>query len=379
MAGENITPKKRLGGPLTGIRVVEFAGIGPVPFAGMLLSDLGAEVVRIDRVGAKNDLREAVNRGRSFVQADLKDTKSIDQILQLCESADAIMEGFRPGVMERLGLGPDTVLARNPRLVYGRMTGWGQDGPLANSAGHDINYIAISGALAAIGTREAPVPPLNLVGDYGGGSLYFVMALLAGIIEARSSSQGQVVDVAMCDGAASLLSMFSSLSAIGLWREERSSNVIDGGSHFYNVYECADGKFISVGAIEPAFYALLKKLLGLNESEIDDQNNSSTWPAQKDRFKEIFRTRSQAEWCALLEGTDACFAPVLTMSDAPKHRQYQARESFIEHNGITQPAPVPRYSRTVCRIQDPKAPNLSLADVAARWKSRTSQPSGSRS
>jgi alpha-methylacyl-CoA racemase len=362
---------KRPGGPLRGMRIIEFAGIGPVPFAGMLLSDMGAEIIRIDRMGTHNDLREAVNRGRSFVQVDLKKTDCVEQILDLSESADAIMEGFRPGVMERLGLGPEEMLKRNPRLVFGRMTGWGQDGPLASSAGHDINYIAISGALAAIGTREAPIPPLNLVGDYGGGSLYLVMALLAAIIEAKSSKQGQVVDVAMCDGAASLMSMFSSRLGMGMWDETRSSNVVDGGAHFYNTYECADGKFISIGAIEPEFYALLRKLLGIKPAVLGGQNERSTWPAQKKRFKEIFKKRSQAEWCQLLEATDACFAPVLTMSEAPTHPQYQARNSFIKHNGIEQPAPVPRYSRTTCEVRESEASYRSLSEMIAAWRSCT--------
>jgi alpha-methylacyl-CoA racemase len=363
---------QRSGGPLLGVKIIEFAGIGPVPFAGMLLSDLGAEIVRIDRVGTNNDLREAVNRGRSFIQVDLKDPDSVEQILDLSESADAIMEGFRPGVMERLGLGPEKMLERNPGLVYGRMTGWGQYGPLARSAGHDINYIAISGALAAIGTRNAPVPPLNLVGDYGGGALYLVMALLAAVIEAKSSQQGQVVDVAMCDGAASLMSMFSSRLGMGMWDETRSSNVVDGGAHFYNAYECADGKFISIGAIEPEFYALLRKLLGMKPAVSGTQEEKSTWPTQKKRFKEIFRKRSQAEWCQLLEATDACFAPVLTMSEAPAHPQYQARKSFIKRNGIEQPAPVPRYSRTVCEVRESEATCRSLSEIVSSWRSRAS-------
>jgi alpha-methylacyl-CoA racemase len=363
---------KRSGGPLFGVRIIEFAGIGPVPFAGMLLSDLGAEIVRIDRLGTNNDLREAVNRGRSFVQVDLKDPDSVEQILELSESADAILEGFRPGVMERLGLGPEKMLQRNPRLVYGRMTGWGQYGPLAKSAGHDINYIAISGALAAIGSRTTPVPPLNLVGDYGGGSLYLVMAILAAVIETKSSQQGQVVDVAMCDGAASLMSMFSSRLGMGMWNEARSSNIVDGGAHFYNVYECADGKFISIGAIEPEFYAVLRKLLRMKPAVSGTQNEKSTWPAQKKRFKEIFKKRNQAEWCELLQATDACFAPVLTMSEAATHPQYQARNSFIKHNGIEQPAPVPRYSRTICEARESEASCRSVSEILTLWRSSTS-------
>jgi alpha-methylacyl-CoA racemase len=354
-------------GPLRGVKIVEFAGIGPVPFAGMLLSDLGADIVRIDRIGAMNDLREAVNRGRSFVQADLKKPDDIAHVLELMESADAIMEGFRPGVMERLGLGPQISMQRNPRLVYGRMTGWGQTGPLSRAAGHDLNYIAISGVLSAIGTRETPVPPLNLVGDYGGGSLYLVMAMLAAIIEAKSSNQGQVVDVAMCDGAASLLSMFSSMQQIGQWTERRADNVIDGGSHFYNTYRCADGRFISIGAIEPQFYALLTKLIS-GDRDVADQDDRFLWPANKKSFAKIFSRKSQSEWCEILEGTDACFAPILTMSEAPSHPHYVARHSFVQHNGTCQPAPVPRYSRTKCSIRPSDTTSLTFADVEHRWR-----------
>jgi alpha-methylacyl-CoA racemase len=355
------------GGPLKGIRILEFAGIGPVPFAGMLLSDLGADIVRIDRPGTRTDLREAVNRGRKFVQVDLKDGESVQRIVTLSESADVIMEGFRPGVMERLGLGPEILLARNKRLVYGRMTGWGQGGPLARSAGHDINYIAISGALAAIGTPDTPVPPLNLVGDYGGGALYFVMGILAAVVEAKLSGKGQVVDVAMCDGAASLLSMFSSRLGMGLWNETRGSNLIDGGAHFYNVYECADGKHISVGAIEPEFYSVLTKIVD-PEVDLNSQHDRSKWVSEKERYARIFKEHTQAEWCVLLENTDACFAPVLTMSEAPSHPHYKARGSFVSHNGITQPAPVPRYSRTVCEVNRIGTPDVSLEEVESIWE-----------
>lgn len=354
-------------GPLSGTRIVEFAGIGPVPFAGMLLSDLGAEIVRIDRIGTVNDPREAVNRGRRFAQLDLKSPEAIQQVVRLCRSADALIEGFRPGVMERLGIGPRELLQDNPRLVYGRMTGWGQNGPLANRAGHDINYIAISGALAAIGTSETPIIPLNLVGDYGGGSLYLVMSVLAALLETRSSGVGQVVDVAMCDGAASLMSMFSSMSGMGIWREERGRNIIDGGSHFYNVYECADEKFISVGAIEPAFYQLLLEIIDSDTPALS-QNDPLSWSIQKRHFKDIFKTRTQAEWCVLLEGTDACFAPVLTMAEAPVHPHYLARGSFIERNGVKQPAPVPRYSRTPCQVQELEGSDSDLSEILARWQ-----------
>jgi alpha-methylacyl-CoA racemase len=355
------------GGPLRGIRILEFAGIGPVPFAGMLLSDLGADIVRIDRPGTRTDLREAVNRGRKFVQVDLKDSQSVKRMVTLSESADVVMEGFRPGVMERLGLGPETLLARNERLVYGRMTGWGRDGPLARRAGHDINYIAISGALAAIGTPDTPVPPLNLVGDYGGGALYFAMGILAAVVEAKLSGKGQVVDVAMCDGAASLLSIFSSRLGMGLWNETRGSNLVDGGAHFYNVYECADGKHISVGAIEPEFYSVLAKVID-PEVDLSAQHDRSKWLSEKEKYVRIFKKRTQAEWCVLLENTDACFAPVLPMSEAPSHPQYKVRGSFISHNGITQPAPVPRYSRTVCQVARIETPDIPLDDVDRIWR-----------
>ena len=281
-------------------------------------------------------------------------------------NADALIEGFRPGVMERLGLGPDVVQARNPRLVYGRMTGWGQEGPLAQAAGHDINYISVTGALAAIGPKEKPVPPLNLVGDFGGGALYLVVGVLAALLEARKSGKGQVVDAAMCDGAASLMSMFFDMTAMGRWTEGRESNFLDGGAHFYGVYECACGKFISIGSIEPQFYALLRQLAGLTDAGFDAQMDRKAWPALKQKLVEVFKTKTREEWCKIMEGTDVCFAPVLTMAEAPKHPHMAARKIFVSRHGVTQPAPAPRFSRTPSAIREPRrriSPSLT-----SEWK-----------
>ncbi len=352
-------------GPLKGVRIVEFAGIGPGPFACMMLADMGAEIVTLDRVGAKKDLKSVAGRGRKVIELDLKDKADVARALDLLSHADALIEGFRPGVMERLGLGPDVVLARNPRLVYGRMTGWGQSGPLANAAGHDINYISITGALAAIGVKDKPVPPLNLVGDFGGGALYLVVGVLAALVEAGKSGKGQVVDAAMCDGAASLMSMFFDFTAMGRWREERESNLLDGGAHFYGVYECKDGQFISIGSIEPQFYALLRKLAGLDDAAYDAQMDTKGWPALKDKLTAVFKTRTRDEWCAIMEGSDVCFAPVLTMSEATKHPHMKAREVFITRHGVPQPAPAPRFSRTPSAARD--AMTTDIGSVTKAW------------
>src|SRR5580698_10026007 len=298
-ASEAMASTQRASGPLTGVRIVEFAGIGPGPFACMLLADMGAEVITLDRVGAKKNLKAVAVRGRRVVELDLKDRSAIAQVLDLLSHAAALIEGFRPGVMERLGLGPDLVLARNPKLVYGRMTGWGQDGPLAQAAGHDINYISVTGALAAIGPSERPVPPLNLVGDFGGGALYLVVGVLAALLEAKKSGKGQVVDAAMCDGAASLMSMFFDMAAAGRWSEQREQNFLDGGAHFYGVYECACGRFISIGSIEPQFYALLRQHAGLSDAAFDAQMDRKAWPALKQSLAEIFRAKDRDEWCAI--------------------------------------------------------------------------------
>ena len=352
-------------GPLKGVRIVEFAGIGPGPFACMMLADMGAEVITLDRVGANKNMKSVSGRGRKVVELDLKDKASIAQALDLLSNADVLIEGFRPGVMERLGLGPDVVLARNPRLVYGRMTGWGQTGPLASAAGHDINYISITGALAAIGGKDRPVPPLNLVGDFGGGALYLVVGVLAALVEAGKSGKGQVVDTAMCDGAASLMSMFFDFSAIGRWREERDCNMLDGGAHFYGVYECKDGQFVSIGSIEPQFYALLRKLAGLDDAAYDAQMDAKGWPALKQKLAAVFKSKTRDEWCKIMEGSDVCFAPILTMSEATQHPHMKAREVFITRHGIPQPAPAPRFSRTPSTVREPVTANLG--DIVKAW------------
>jgi alpha-methylacyl-CoA racemase len=358
-------------GPLVGLRVVEFAGIGPGPFAAMLLADMGADVVRIDRPGtAARDQRDVTGRGRRNLVLDLKQHDGVETALQLLDAADALIEGFRPGVMERLGLGPDAVLARNPRLVYGRVTGWGQSGPLAQAAGHDINYIALAGALGAIGPEQKPVPPLNLVGDYGGGALYLVVGMLAAVIEAKRSGRGQVVDCAMCDGAASLLSIFFTLLARGQWEERRASNLLDGGAPFYGTYQCADGGFVAVGALEPQFYETLCRLAGLDGPEFRERSDRKRWPQLRQKMQAVFKTRTRGEWCAILEGSDACFAPVLGLREASTHPHLAHRESFVELDGVLQPAPAPRFSRTPSAIQASSV--RSPAEILAHW--RASRP-----
>lgn len=357
---------QRAGGPLSGFRIVEFAGIGPGPFAAMLLADMGAEIITLVRPNQTPS--GASSRGRTIVQVDLKDPAAIAQVLALLDSADALLEGFRPGVMERLGLGPDIVLGRNAKLVYGRMTGWGQEGPLAQAAGHDINYISITGALAAIGTKDTPVPPLNLVGDFGGGALYLVVGMLAAMLEAGRSGKGQVVDAAMCDGAASLITMFFDMMAAGRWREEREANMLDGGAHFYGVYECKDGGFVSIGSIEPQFYALLRQHAGLTDAGFDAQMDRKAWPALRDKLTAVFKTKTRDEWCKIMEGTDICFAPVLTMSEAMQHPHMVARGVFVEHEGHTQPGPAPRFSRTPSAVRKPV--KADLAAVTKQWAAK---------
>ena len=347
-------------GPLNGLKVVEFAGIGPGPFCGMLLSDLGADVVRIDRkTGPVGGSRPTVDRfsvtarGRRSIALDLKHPDAVETCLKLMDRADIAFEGFRPGVMERLGLGPDVALKRNPKLVYGRMTGWGQTGPLANAAGHDINYIALIGALHAIGGKDKPVPPLNLVGDFGGGALYLAFGMLAALTHARATGQGQVVDAAMTDGAASLMAMFYGFRALGMWTGQRSDNMLDGGAHFYDTYKCADGEWVALGAIEPQFYALLREKAGLTDPEFDKQMSRGDWPALKAKLVAVFAGKTRAEWCAIMEGTDICFAPVLSLDEAPKHPHNVARQTFVEVEGVAQPAPAPRFSATPGAIQAP--------------------------
>jgi alpha-methylacyl-CoA racemase len=341
-------------GPLSGLKVLEFAGIGPGPFCGMLLSDLGADVVRIDRKGAgRVGAWDITSRGRRSVALDLKQPAAVETCLKLMETADAVFEGFRPGVMERLGLGPDVALKRNPKLVFGRMTGWGQTGPYAKAAGHDMNYIAITGALHAIGTTDKPVPPLNLVGDFGGGALYLAFGLLAGVIQARETGQGQVIDCAMSDGAASLMAMFYGFKAAGMWKDERRTNLLDGGAHFYDTYQCSDGKWVSIGSIEPQFYALLLEKTGITDEQFKGQMNRDEWPQLREKLAAVIATKTQAQWCELMEATDVCFAPVLTLEDAPRHVHNAARQTFVEVGGVTQPAPAPRFSATPGEIQGP--------------------------
>jgi alpha-methylacyl-CoA racemase len=340
-------------GPLKGLQIIEMAGIGPAPFCGMVLSDLGANVIRVDRVTSAGSVsrQEASNRGKKSIAVDLKTTKGIEVVLNLVEASDALFEGFRPGVMEKLGLGPDVCLQKNKKIVFGRMTGWGQEGPLAFAAGHDINYISLSGVLATIGRPGAPpVPPLNLIGDYGGGGMLLALGLVAALFETKSSGKGQVIDAAMVDGSALLMTMIYTMRGMGLWKDSLGSNFLDGGAHFYDTYECKDGKYISIASIEPKFYQLLREITPLEDSIFDDQLSRESWPEQKKALKEIFLKKIQQEWCDLMEGTDICFAPVLNMAEAPEHPHNKARGTFIELEGIVQPAPAPRFSRTVPEV-----------------------------
>jgi len=366
-------------GALTGVKVVEFAGIGPGPFCCMLLADMGADVIRIDRADqVGRDLREprtnTTLRGRRNLALDLKKPDGVAVALDLCDKADILIEGFRPGVMERLGLGPDVVQTRNPKLVYGRMTGWGQDGPIAHTAGHDINYIALSGALHAIGTKATPVPPLNLVGDYGGGALYMAVGVLAAYIEAQRSGKGQIVDTSMVEGAASLMTPTYGAYAAGQWTEERESNRLDGGCHHYGVYETKDGQHIAIGPNEPQFYALMLKELGLDKETLPGQTDRKHWPEMRARFAKIFKTKTREEWVAQLEQKDVCFAPVLSMREAPNHPQNRARGSFIEVDGVLQPAPAPRFSRTPSEVPSgPAFAGQHSKEVLADWGIDTSR------
>jgi alpha-methylacyl-CoA racemase len=340
-------------GPLAGIRIIELAGIGPGPFCGMMLSDMGAEVIRVERPAPGRPApKDVLVRNRRSVAVDLKHPQGVETVLRLVEGADALFEGFRPGVTERLGLGPEDCLARNPKLVYGRMTGWGQDGPMAQAAGHDINYIGLSGALHAIGRPgERPVPPLNLVGDFGGGGMLLAYGMVCALLEAQRSGQGQVVDAAMVDGAASLMAMFFSFAAQGGFTDRRGTNLLDGGAHFYDTYETADGRYVCIGSIEPQFYALLVEKAGLDPDTFAPQMDAARWPELKAKLAEVFRTKTRDEWCALMEGTDVCFAPVLSIFEAPEHPHNAARGTFVDVDGITQPAPAPRFSRTAAEIR----------------------------
>ncbi|MBU4611954.1 CoA transferase [Achromobacter sp. GG226] len=358
-------------GPLAGLRVVEFAGIGPGPFACMMLADMGADVVSVDRPGKSGDHGGGiVGRGRRVVQADLKQPADCDRVLALLEEADVLIEGFRPGVMERLGLGPDVVAARNPRLVYGRMTGWGQTGPLAQAAGHDINYISIAGALHAIGPAGgAPVPPLNLVGDYGGGSLYLLVGILAALHEAKASGKGQIVDAAISDGTLSLMSLAYLQRSRGQFGLARGSNLLDGGAPFYGTYETADGQYVSIGSIEPQFFALACERLAIPPELREAQYDTRRWPALREAFATAFRQHSRAHWVEVLEGTDACFAPVLDLEEAALHPHNQAREALVEVDGVLQPAPAPRFSRTPSAIpRGVQRDGHQLEDITAGWR-----------
>jgi len=344
-------------GPLKGVKIIEVGGIGPGPFCGMMLSDMGAEIIRVDRkgqqsrVGSKYDV---LHRNRRSIGVDLKKPEGVELLLKLVEQADALQEGFRPGVMEKLGLGPDVCLKRNPRLVYGRMTGWGQEGPISHASGHDINYIAVTGALHSIGRPDQnPVPPLNLVGDFGGGGMLLAFGIACALFETQRSGQGQVIDAAMVDGAAALMAMFYGQRAAGLWTDERGANFLDTGAHYYDTYETADGKWVSVGSIEPQFYALLLKHSGIDAPEFQEQNDRSKWPEFKKKIAEIFKTKTRDEWCEIMEGTDVCFGPVLTMGEALKYPQNVARKTFVEIEGVPQPAPAPRFSRTSPEIRGP--------------------------
>lgn len=364
-------------GPLKGLKVVEMAGLGPGPMAAMLLADLGADVVRIERVGGDKDAKEqqfgdVVMRNRPSIKIDLKDPKGVAQVLDLVEDADALIEGFRPGVMERLGLGPEVCLARNARLIFGRMTGWGQEGPLARVAGHDINYIALAGVLGRIGRRgERPLPPLNLIGDYGGGALYLAFGIMCGLFERQISGKGQVIDAAMVDGAASLLSKQFGLFAAGLVNHEPGTNLLDGGAYFYDVYECADGKYIAVGAIEEKFHSELLRRLSIPADTLPGQHEQDKWPEVRKALQARFITKTRDEWCELLQYSDACATPVLSLEEASAHPHAIARSSFVQVDGVPQPSPAPRFQRTPAATpRSAQQSRESVESILARWRKR---------
>jgi len=351
------------------VRIIELAGIGPSPFACMMLADAGADIIRLERAPSTPPTPgphwDVLNRNRSSVGIDLKRPGAVELVLDLVERADVLIEGFRPGVAERLGVGPEQCLGRNPALVYGRMTGWGQDGPMADTAGHDIDYIAVSGALWPIGRLgERPVAPLNLVGDFGGGGMLLAFGVLAALVEARRSGRGQVVDAAMTDGSAALMTMIYSFRQLGWWREERGVNILDSGAHYYEVYETADGRYFAVGAMEAKFYAELLKGLGLEAEDLPDQMDRERWPEMKARFAAIFATKTRDEWAAVFDGTDACAVPVLSPWEAPDHPHNAARGTFVEVEGIVQPAPAPRFSRTPGEVRRPPSPPGADTDEA---------------
>ena len=355
-------------GPLNGFKIIELAGIGPGPFCGMMLADMGAEVIRVERIGAAQATqapKDVLTRSRRSIAVDLKSPEGVETVLRLVEKADGLIEGFRPGVTERLGLGPEHCQGRNPRLVYGRMTGWGQEGPMAQAAGHDINYIALAGALHAIGRPgERPVPPLNLVGDFGGGGMLLAYGMVCGLLEVTKSNQGQVIDAAMVDGTAALMTMFYSMSASGAFDTQRGTNLLDGGAHFYDTYETADGEHISIGSIEPQFYALLMEKAGLDPDYFQPQMERGRWVELKAKLTEVFLSKTQAQWCEIMEGSDVCFAPVLNLIDAAEHPHNKAREAYQTVGGMLQPSPAPRFSRTPAgAVQAPRVPGEDSADV----------------
>jgi len=366
-----------MSGPLVGYRVIEIAGIGPGPFAAMLLSDMGAEVIRVERAGAVRGAApdtshpDILRRGRRNIALDLKHPDGVATLLDLVDHADALIEGFRPGVMERLGVGPDVCRQRNPKLVFGRMTGWGQEGPYSSAAGHDINYIALAGALAHYGRAgQPPTPPMNMVGDFGGGGMFLAFGVVCALLEAQQSGQGQVIDAAMVDGTATLMTMFWAFSQMGMHdTSKRGANMLDTGAHFYDVYECSDGEYVSIGSIEPQFYAELMRLTGLDrDEEFAQQMDQAQWPHLKARLAEAFRSKSRAEWCEIMEYTDVCFAPVLRMDEAAEHPHNVERRTFVEIAGLTQPAPAPRFSRTTPQIDRPPAHDgQNTVEVLADW------------
>ncbi|MGA2000981.1 MAG: CaiB/BaiF CoA-transferase family protein [Terriglobales bacterium] len=364
-------------GPLAGIKVIEMEGLGPGPFCAMMLADMGAEVIRVVRktargIGSRFDV---LHRGRRSISIDLKRADGAETVLRMIARADALVEGFRPGVMERLGLGPEECLKRNPRLIYGRMTGWGQDGPLAQAAAHDINFIALTGALHSIGPAgAAPVPPLNLVGDFGGGGMLLAFGIVCGILHARQTGVGQVIDAAMLDGSALLMAMVYGWKAAGQWSTKKGVNLLDGGAHFYNTYECADGKWVALGAFEPHFYAHFLQLAGIQDRALSSQMDRLRWPELKAALACVFKTKSRDEWCSLLEGTDACFAPVLDLEEAPRHAHNRSRSTFIEVDGVIQPAPAPRFSRSVTDTPTGATPAGQHTDeVLADWDFTTAE------
>jgi len=366
-----------MAGPLAGYKVIEIAGIGPGPFCTMMLADMGAEVVRIDRLGG-NDLlglkHDMLARGRRSLAVDLKNVQAVQAVLRLIDQADALVEGFRPGVMERLGLGPELCLSRNPKLVYGRMTGWGQTGPWAERAGHDIDYIALTGVLHAIGGAEAPIPPLNLVGDFGGGGMLLAFGIVCALLEAQTSGKGQVVDAAMTDGSALLMAMIYSLKNSGFWTNDRCGNFFDGGYPLYGTYRCADGKWLALGPLEPQFHALFLDMLGIDDPELRKPADRSRWPALRERLGKLLATKSRDDWCAFFEGTDACVAPVLDLDEAPAHPHNQARRTFVERDSVIQPAPAPRFSRTEPALDvPPPRPGEHGRQILTDWGFNTNE------